>query len=280
MIKNCFNRNDIERLKSLFTSSLLNSDSSMPRQLGYRRLEKNFYSAEGHMNNAIMNMQLEHPSSYTKDEKLFTKLALKLITNGPHIALLKQTTGYNQLELLTWNLFHSVASGTPPHQDCVFFNPNAKLFEILGIWIALEDISPDSSPLYVQRYSHTKLKEQTNNLHSMNSDYVDFLERKLLENPSNVVAPLLKAGDCILWDSRTVHGSLMKINPQLSRLSITAHFTRSEESIIKKMLHARSKAQLSSIKKQVFEFREIGSYKTRSNVEIRLNKNLRGLLDF
>jgi phytanoyl-CoA hydroxylase len=38
-------------------------------------------------------------------------------------------------------------------------------------------------------------------------------------------APAVQAGDVILWDARTIHGSLPTATPEFSRSSFTSHFS-------------------------------------------------------
>lgn len=279
VIRNCFCPSDVNNLRSLFDETLMTSNSELPRITGYRKLEKNKLSAEGHMTNALMNIQFEDPSRYTEKENLFTSLILRLITKGIHIQAIQQALGCQSLELMTWNLFHSVTPGTLPHQDCVFFNPKSKLCEIFGVWIALEDIRPESSPLYVQRYSHVDLQDETKSMSAITTKYREYFREKLLNRQNQIVAPLLRAGDCIIWDSRTVHGSLVKTNPSYSRLSITAHFKKHEKSIVQKLFSMKSLSQLSATKRRLLSLREIKAYNITKDVRLFANKKMANYLD-
>lgn len=264
VLKNCFEPKKVNKIKALFESSIINSNSLLPRITGFRKLEKNNLSSHGLMTNALMNMQLEDPDSYTDSENKFTRAILKLITRSDHINIIKSATGFDKLELITWNVFHSVSPLSIPHQDCVFFNPNSGILEIIGIWIALEDISPEASPLYLQRYSHINLRHKTKYMTTLNSEYLGFFKDNLTKNQHNIVSPRLQAGDCVLWDSRTTHGSLLKTNEEYSRLSITAHFRGRELSPIKRAFRLPCRQELSALKQRFYNSLEIKRYNETS----------------
>ena len=56
-----------------------------------------------------------------------------------------------------------------------------------------------------------------------------------------VVAPYLAAGDVLLWNSLTVHGSLPASRPGLSRASLTAHCLREQDAMLQ--FHIRIREQ-------------------------------------
>mgnify|MGYP001471450625 CR=1 FL=1 len=273
VLKNAIDTNIIKQLSDVFYSDILNSQNRLPRIQGYRVLEKNNFTCHGHMSNALMNMQLENPASFSDKENQLTNLVLQLITDGKHIELIKHALGYEKLEILTWNLFHSVSPCTPPHQDCVFFNPAIGLLELLGVWIALEDIDSQASPLYVQRGSHIYLRRQTKEFKSITPHYRNFFRENLKSNLNDIAIPMLKAGDCIIWDARTVHGSLIKTDPTASRLSITAHFTGRDTSLISKLFKMNSKNAVSRAKKRFIDSLQIKKCETSQNITFLSHRN-------
>ena len=273
VLKDAVDSNIIKQLSDIFYSDILNSQNRLPRIQGYRVLEKNNLTRHGHMSNALMNMQLENPASFSEKENNFTDLVIQLITSGKHIELIKYALGYEKLELLTWNLFHSVSPCTLPHQDCVFFNPAIGLLELLGVWIALEDIDSKASPLYVHRGSHISLRRQTKEFKSITPHYRNFFRETLKSNPDDIVIPILKPGDCIIWDARTVHGSLIKTDPTASRLSITAHFTGRDTSLISKLFKMNSSNAVSRAKKRFTDLLQTKKHETSQNITFLSHRN-------
>ena len=116
-----------------------------------------------------------------------------------------------------------------PHQDYLFWGKNILPDQIFGVWIALEDINPFSSPLYLVRHSHLNLTNPFFNYSDIScpayrSELVEYMKL----NDVDILAPKLKAGDCILWDSRLIHGALQSQDFSLTRKSLTSHYTCSK----------------------------------------------------
>jgi phytanoyl-CoA hydroxylase len=56
------------------------------------------------------------------------------------------------------------------------------------------------------------------------SQWLQRMKKYFDDHRSEVVAPALKKGDVLFWNSRTIHGSLPTIDRSFSRKSLTAHY--------------------------------------------------------
>jgi ectoine hydroxylase-related dioxygenase (phytanoyl-CoA dioxygenase family) len=133
----------------------------------------------------------------------------------------------------TINFLHSTQQ--PLHSDFVHFGTIPPRM-LVGAWVALEDINPDSGPLQVVPESH-KLElfdydsmnlPRPKNLNSVKLNY-QFYEQYILkviqDKALKAVTPTLKKGDCILWEANMLHGSPVCNNSSITRKSQVTHWT-------------------------------------------------------
>jgi len=190
--------------------------------------EGNIFNESGFLANTLSNVQ--NSRTVPKTMKGYLAATLDVLTHKNliqfHSAIFKSEIG-----LVTWNHFE----GNPvtiPHHDSFFWFQDVKIGEVVGAWVALEDIHPGAGRLYVYPGSHRmELRDFAASSGRANGDFkvaeasyrnlvVDFLKSSGLE----CKAPSLSAGDVLFWDSRTVHGSLVTSEPTHSRASFTAHY--------------------------------------------------------
>jgi len=124
-------------------------------------------------------------------------------------------------------------SGQRAHSDSIHMT-TYPLGYLIAAWIALEDIHPDSGPLFYYPGSHklpyllndefenysTKLKLGSKQY----SDYEDVTEEILSQNhfPKEVFLP--KKGDVLIWHANLIHGGSPVANPSLTRKSMVVHY--------------------------------------------------------
>ena len=124
----------------------------------------------------------------------------------------------------------------PLHSDYAHFGtiPENKL---VGAWVALENINLNSGPLQIVPRSHKLkrynfLKENFNKIPTTVSQikknykrYENWVKKIIKKKGLKSFTPIMKKGDCLLWESNLLHGSPICKNPKLSRLSQVTHWT-------------------------------------------------------
>ncbi|MFO7629977.1 MAG: phytanoyl-CoA dioxygenase family protein [Prochlorococcaceae cyanobacterium] len=99
--------------------------------------------------------------------------------------------------------------------------------QMVGVWIAAEDIHPGAGRFYVVEGSHKAVSPPElglDQLHPNSPEYKQQMATWVQTCGLPVVAPVLNQGDILLFHSLTVHGSLPTSNPERSRKSITCHY--------------------------------------------------------
>ena len=114
------------------------------------------------------------------------------------------------------------------HSDTVHFDTDPPGW-MAGVWVALEDVHPDSGPLVYYPGSH-RLP-----VHRMESfglqpkrEYYPIYEQAM----ANVVAvnrlqpayATIRRGECLIWAANLLHGGSPILNPSLSRRSQVTHY--------------------------------------------------------
>ena len=106
----------------------------------------------------------------------------------------------------------------PLHSDYIHFGSMPELY-LVGAWTALEDISQDSGPLSVVRKSHKtpivtfrdlgfdNIPKTTKEIKERYAKYESFLDNYILENNLEVITPILKAGETLIWSANLFHGA-------------------------------------------------------------------------
>jgi ectoine hydroxylase len=123
------------------------------------------------------------------------------------------------------------------HSDSVHMT-TYPLGYLVAIWVALEDVHPDSGPLFYYPGSH-KLPYLLNNDWNTNSsflslgkhdypDYEDMLEELIKKNNFPREELMAKKGDVFIWHANLVHGGSPIINPALTRKSMVVHYYASD----------------------------------------------------
>lgn len=181
--------------------------AAYPRSPGVRLLDIHSHSASARQ--LYLNPQLHHLCS--------------LILDGQAIA--------------TQTLYFEYGSTQRLHRDPWYVNhsPRTHLF---AVWIALEDIHPDSGPLNYVTGSH-KLpfyRFHTNDIvfHDPRLTQTDrqtafrHMQEQIRSRKNSPVAALPKRGQAFLWHGSLIHGGSPVINPTLTRRSLVIHFGRSD----------------------------------------------------
>jgi ectoine hydroxylase-related dioxygenase (phytanoyl-CoA dioxygenase family) len=114
------------------------------------------------------------------------------------------------------------------HSDTVHFHSVPQNF-MAGVWVALEDIHPDSGPLVIYPGSHTLpvLDPFDLNIDALWSCYLEYEEAMeavvaaLELEPHDVI---LERGQAVVWAANLIHGGSAVRDPQRTRLSQVTHY--------------------------------------------------------
>lgn len=125
----------------------------------------------------------------------------------------------------------------PVHRDTPHFAtwPTNYFF---GVWVALQDIDPDSGPLFYFKNSHHFPADPQSFMRMAEERLpqaseielarlaLDLYNGYIIEQSRELGEPMipeLKAGDMVIWHPQTPHGGSPARNPELERWSIVFH---------------------------------------------------------
>jgi ectoine hydroxylase-related dioxygenase (phytanoyl-CoA dioxygenase family) len=139
----------------------------------------------------------------------------------------------NPVPFSTINFLRSTQQ--PLHSDYVHFGTLPEL-NLVGAWIALEDINPRSGPLQVVPGSHKmdifeyiqlvdSLPKKLTDVKKQYTLYENWVRDEIKKRKLKPITPKLKKGQCILWAANLLHGSPDCQDSTLSRKSQVTHWT-------------------------------------------------------
>ena len=117
------------------------------------------------------------------------------------------------------SMFFDKSTSTKLHKDTWYLDTYENT--LVGVWIALEDISMDAGPFCL--YSNT----DTIVLDPKSLDYENIENNINFKNKFQNVKRFdfcARKGDILIWNSKVLHGSLSNKNPEITRKSITSHY--------------------------------------------------------
>jgi phytanoyl-CoA hydroxylase len=210
----------IDELLADYQKSVLPSKKYFFRQSS-NRWEKHKLTEHGYCVQSLLdihNYQNSFPNFGEAAKKIFCLQAVRQALN--------QLTGSAEHSLMQ-SMFFDLNAATPAHQDWYYLDsmPSGNL---AAGWFALEDIEADAGRFFVVPRSHKIEFQLSPDEKISNGLYLDRLNRYTKEHSTEVLAPALKKGDVLFWNSGTIHGSLPTINPKFSRKSLTAHYIPSQ----------------------------------------------------
>lgn len=121
-----------------------------------------------------------------------------------------------------------VGTQQPAHSDTIHFHSLPRHY-MCGVWVALEDVHPDSGPLVVHPGSHVLpdyemqdlgVPNEPEDYHHYEAFVRDMLEAKGFP-PKEVI---LKQGQAVVWLSNLYHGGVGIRDPKLTRKSQVTHY--------------------------------------------------------
>jgi phytanoyl-CoA hydroxylase len=184
------------------------------------RAERNQVNEYGHVMNPLLNLQ-------DLDRQYFVRLrrrALDAFTAPAVVTALRAVFGEDPK--LVQSMYFEGNSATWAHQDTYYLD-SERIGSMVAAWFALEDIHPGAGRFYVYARSH-RIDIAKNggdfDVAFHHDRYkkliVDLIRTQQLE----LRAPALAAGDVLLWNAKTIHGSLPTLGTTNTRQSLTAHY--------------------------------------------------------
>jgi phytanoyl-CoA hydroxylase len=202
-----------------FASEVKTYDGFIYRQTTCKA-ERNIFNERGYVMNPVLNVQ-SLPSRRFGE---FKKSALEALTHQNIQRALGALLG--EQPKLVQTMYFEGNTSTWPHQDTYYLD-SENIGEMCGAWVALEDIAPNAGRFFICPGSH-RIDIQKNggdfdvafNHARYKSLVIDIIKKFDL----TVKAPALREGDVLLWNSKTIHGSLDSPQFLSSRQSLTAHY--------------------------------------------------------
>lgn len=142
------------------------------------------------------------------------------------LALLERLYGRRPIPFQTLNF--KVGTRQHAHSDTVHFHSIPQRF-MAGVWVALEDIHPDSGPLVVYPGSHRLPVYDPFDLGieaswSSYHEYEEAIEAIVVAmdlRPHRVVP---RRGQAVVWAANLIHGGSPVVDPNRTRLSQVTHY--------------------------------------------------------
>tara|TARA_A100001015_G_scaffold288496_1_gene359405 strand:- start:671 stop:1672 length:1002 start_codon:yes stop_codon:yes gene_type:complete len=219
IFKKCIDSRICKEIMDLWSNSIKTYKGSLYRQTT-GKAERNIFNEKGWVMNPVFNIQSLNPSLFFKfksqvENGIFNNIVLCDILNK----------FLNKKPKIIQSMYFEGNSVTGEHQDTYYLDSN-NIGTLTAAWIALEEIKADAGRFFICEKSHkidiSKLK-YFNNILSNHKEYIDELISLCKKNNLTFKAPLLKQGDILFWNSKTLHGSLNSQSKNFSRSSITLH---------------------------------------------------------
>ncbi len=219
VIRGCLDPADCDKIRSLWAAEVKPSRAFIYRQ-ATAKAERHVFNDKGWVMNPILNLQSVDPKRFSQ----FRSFAIeKILTNvkvgGVLGSILKDTPKIVQ------SMYFEGNSATWEHQDTYYLD-SEHIGSMAAAWIALEDIGPRAGRFFVCAGSHKiDMGRQTyaNNIADHHEDYIQSVVEVIREQRLEIRAPKLDKGDVLIWNARTIHGSLDSQDMERTRASITMH---------------------------------------------------------
>ena len=234
---------DIAGLRADALFSILNPDTqrsllAYPEE-GYAVLKSWLSPAEVAQANVEVQRLLEDKTlrfQYSNKKVMFAihhSDFLKRIGEHPHLQAILNYLINGEARLFQSINFVHEGSEQKTHSDSIHMT-TYPLGGLLGVWIALEDMTPDNGPLHYYPGSH-KLPYQLNKAYQNEgsrwkigdkpySEYEVMMEQKVQEWGLEKQIFEAKAGDVLIWHANLLHGGEPHLDKSLPRKSMVMHY--------------------------------------------------------
>lgn len=114
------------------------------------------------------------------------------------------------------------STGTIDHLDSWYLDTEQP-GGVIGVWVALEDIFPESGPFFVCPGSH-KLGPASKKQFPDHDQFLSHIQTRIIDHELTRLPMCLSKGDILIWNSLLIHGAFAASSESFSRKSLTAHF--------------------------------------------------------
>ena len=219
VVRNLIDKLTINKFLNIFSKEIVfNHAVKLPL------MDKQKYTRPKFKNNVLQSPISDPHNIMYKNIKLkrFNKECLKIILNSKIYKVLKILYGEKNYKLVM-SMFFDQNVGTPAHQDCYYLE-SLPISNLTAAWIALEDIDEKAGRFYVIPKSNKRLIFLNEKEINDPNLYEKKIEKLIIKEKMQIIAPELKKGDVLFWNSGTIHGSLKTKNTVYTRKSFTCHF--------------------------------------------------------
>jgi phytanoyl-CoA hydroxylase len=184
------------------------------------RAERNELNEHGYVMNPLLNLQDLEPQRFGG----LRRATLDAFTFPGLVAALRAVFGEDPK--LVQSMYFEGNSATWAHQDTYYLD-SEHLGTMVAAWVALEDIHAGAGRFYVYARSHAiDLAKNGGDFDVAfhHERYKQLIVNLIKTRALELRAPALQAGDVLLWNAKTIHGSLPTHLTTNSRQSLTAHY--------------------------------------------------------
>ena len=158
----------------------------------------------------------------------------KQVVTHPNIATFLKAI-FNAQVAVYQSLIFRYGSQQDTHQDFPWVTPTIPS-HLAASWIALEDVHPDSGPLYYYPGSHRMQKFNFGNgiLYRHGESvfgpewFGKYLDKRSKKDGLEKETLHIKKGDVLIWHSALAHGGHRIADPQRTRKSLVCHYTTTD----------------------------------------------------
>ena len=159
----------------------------------------------------------------------FAGLLLQVLCSVEVQQVLQSFFPGNKSFTLHQSMFFDFNPGTEIHVDNYYIDTEPR-GELVGFWLALEDIDPTAGPFFIMPGSDTAF-DWGSVLEMANTPLLNRCEKYFQENRETMFVCEFKKGDAVFWRSNIMHGSLQNTNPRKSRKSLTGHYSMAQSTV-------------------------------------------------
>ncbi len=219
VIKKLFEKSDCNKFINSWNFEVKGFKGYMYRQ-ATARLEKNVFNNHNWIMNPILNLQSLNPKKFSLLRNYFEKI---IASNSTLANFIKRII--NDKPMIVQSMYFEGNSVTWEHQDSYYLDDEI-IGNMIAGWIALEDIKADAGRFFVCAKSHLDDYSNMNidnNIADNHDSFINNVNQQMKDKNYTIYAPKLDAGDVLLWNSLTIHGSLDSQSETNTRSSITFH---------------------------------------------------------